>query len=70
MNYDTFVAFRTDSVRAATLAHENELLRSHADRGQAVSPRRPVVDALRKLSLTRWATFGRTDHGHRPVAHL
>ena len=70
MNYDTFVASRIDSRRAATLARENELRRSQADRGATVSSRRPVVDAPRKLSVAWWAVFGRTNHGHRPVAHL
>ena len=70
MNYDTFIAFRTDADRAATLARENELLRSQADRGQAVSPQRPVVEAPRKLSVAWWAVFGRSHHGHRRVAHL
>ena len=70
MNYDTFVAFRIDSGRAATLAHENELLRSQADRGETASHRRPVVDALRKLTVTRWAVFARRSHSHRAVAHL
>jgi hypothetical protein len=70
MNYDTFVAFRVDSHRAATLERENELLRSQADRTATESSRRPIVDGLRKLSVTRWAVFGRTSHGHRPVAHL
>ncbi|MDN4614567.1 hypothetical protein P5G50_08890 [Leifsonia sp. F6_8S_P_1B] len=68
MNYDTFVASRIDSHRAAALARENELLRSQGERGVAV--RRPVVDARRRLSGAWWAVFGRIGHGHRPVAHL
>ncbi|WP_431279897.1 hypothetical protein [Leifsonia poae] len=70
MNYDTFVAFRMDSGRAATLARENELRRSQADRGATASSRQPVVVARRKLSVAWSAVFGRTNHGHRPVAHL
>ncbi|WP_285113756.1 hypothetical protein [Leifsonia sp. fls2-241-R2A-40a] len=67
MNYDTFVAFRIDSRRAATLERENELRRSQADRGPTVSSGQPVVDAPRKLAW--WAVFGRINHSHRPVAH-
>ncbi len=68
MNYDTFVAFRIDSSRAATLARDNELRRSQAERGATISPRRPVVDEPRKPAW--WAVLGRIHHGHRPVAHL
>lgn len=68
MNYDTYIGSRIDSHRAATLARENELRRSHADRGTTVAPARPVLDALRKLGDAWWAIFSPTNHGHRPAA--
>jgi hypothetical protein len=66
MNYDTYIGSRMDSHRAATLAHENELLRSHADRGVTVSPQRPVVKLLHSLSEW-WAAVAPSIHG-RPTS--
>lgn len=68
MNYDTYIGSRIDSHRAATLARENELRRSHADRGTTVSPRRPVVDVLRKLGDAWWAFVSPTNREHRTAA--
>ena len=70
MNYDAFVAFRTDAHRAASLARENELRRARAERGEDSSAHRPAVKTPRALTAAWRAVFGRTSHNHRRVAQL
>ncbi len=50
-SYSTSVAARLDQHRAAALTREVEMRRSIADRGAAITPARPVVDAVRDLGI-------------------